>query len=253
MSESVDNKKPLLSHLAELRKRLLLSLAVLVGATIFCFLFAEDIYGFLVVPLARAMGSDDSHRLIYTGLTEAFVTYIKVAFFAGAFLTFPFLAIQLWRFVAPGLYQTERKAFLPFLIATPVLFFLGGAFVYCLVMPAAWHFFLGFENTGESTVLPIQMEARVSEYLDLVMMMIFAFGLCFEMPVLLMILARAGMVSAKGLADKRKIAIVVIFAVAAVLTPPDVMSQLLLAFPMMALYEISVLLVRRAERGRLTA
>jgi len=247
----VSEAKPIIGHLVELRKRLLWVIAAMIVGTAICFAFVEPIYAFLVQPLADAMAAEGgSQRLIYTGLTEAFFTYLKVAFFAGVFMTFPILLFQLWLFVAPGLYRSERGAFLPFLIATPILFFAGGAAVYYVVMPQAWPFFLSFQTGAEETTLPIQLEARVSEYLDLIMTLIFAFGVCFQLPVLLTLLGKAGIVSADGLASKRKYALIITFIVAALLTPPDIVSQILLAMPILLLYEISILLIRYAAKTK---
>ncbi len=237
-------KQPLMGHLLDLRRRLIWVFSTMFLSTLICYFFVSDIYNFLVTPLAEAMGPGDTNRLIYTNLTEAFFTYLKVALFSGIFITFPILLIQVWIFIAPGLYEKERKAFLPFLAATPVLFFLGAACVYYLVLPMAWPFFLSFQMSAQEAVLPIQLEARVSEYLDLIMTLIFAFGLCFQMPVFLTLLGYVGIITPDWLAKQRRYMIILIFTVAAILTPPDVLSQILLAVPLMGLYELSILMIR---------
>ncbi|MGH6945391.1 MAG: twin-arginine translocase subunit TatC [Geminicoccaceae bacterium] len=244
---------PLLDHLIELRNRLVYSCAAILIGFVVCYYFSREIYAFLVQPLAEIYHGEAGRRMIYTGLTEAFLTYVKVAFWAGTFLTFPFVASQLWMFIAPGLYRKEKQAFLPFLLATPVLFFLGGAMAYYVVFPMAWRFFVGFETPGGPDTLPIELEARVSEYLSLVMKMIFAFGLSFQLPVALTLMGRVGLVSAEGLVRNRKFAIVGVFAAAAVLTPPDILSQISLAIPLLGLYEISIVAVRIVERRRAQA
>ena len=245
-----ETKMPLLDHLVELRSRLIWAVVGFIMCFFLAFYFAEYIFAFLVQPLAEEMGSRQGARMIYTALHEAFFTYVKVAFFTAAFVAFPLIASQIWLFVAPGLYKNEKKAFLPFLIATPVLFFLGGALVYYLIFPMAWEFFLNFQTSGENGALPIQVEPKVGEYLSLVMQLIFAFGLGFELPVLLLLLVKARILSAEALAEKRRYAIVGVFIFAAVLTPPDIISQIGLAIPIILLYEVSIYGARIIEKKR---
>ncbi|GAB4367523.1 MAG: twin-arginine translocase subunit TatC [Kiloniellaceae bacterium] len=252
-----DKKMPLLDHLIELRQRLLYSVIALLVVFILSFAVAEHIFNYLAQPLADVMlehgVAEHQRRLIFTALTEVFFTYVKVAFFAAAFICFPVFLTQFWLFVAPGLYKHEKSALLPFLVATPFLFFLGGALVYYIIFPMAATFFIGFEVPATETSLPIQLEPKVNEYLSLLMQLIFAFGLCFQLPVVMTLLARVGLATSKGMAAKRKYAIVGVFIVAAIFTPPDPLSQLSLAVPIVILYEISIIMARMVERKRAKA
>ena len=245
-----DGKMPLLEHLVELRKRLLYSFIGMIVAFILCYSVAGHIYNFLVQPLADATAGQAGRRMIFTALHEAFFTQIKVAFFAAMCVSFPIMAAQVWGFISPGLYKDEKKAFLPFLVATPVLFAIGASMVYYLVIPLAWRFFLSFETPGGDGDLPMELEPKVDQYLSLVMRLIFAFGICFELPVLIILLSKVGIVSVAGLKAKRKYAVLIAFVVAAILTPPDVISQILLAVPVIILYEISILCAQVIEKQR---
>jgi len=251
MNDEKIKQSSFVEHLTELRSRLVKSIIYLFIFFIICYFFAENIYSFLIAPYAEAVKDDEiNRRMIFTALHETFVTYLKVAFFAAMFITSPIILTQIWKFVAPGLYKNEKKALLPYLIATPTLFLLGGMLVYYLVMPLAIKFFLSFETSIQFNSLPIQLEAKVNEYLSLIMRLIFAFGISFQLPVLLSLLARVGFIDSAYLQKRRKYVIVIIFAVAAVLTPPDPITQIGLGIPLLILYELSILSVKIIEKKK---
>lgn len=247
---------PLLGHLLELRRRLLICGAALLAASGAAFFFAREIFALLLIPYLRASApsTDAVLQLIYTAPHEYFFTQIKLALFAGAALAFPVMAFQFYRFVAPGLYRKERHAFLPFLLASPLLFAAGAALVFFVVMPLALQFFLAMEHSASSgSAVEVQMLARVSEYLNFTMILMLAFGLCFQLPVVVVLLARLGLVGPAGLRRWRSYVIVGVFFVAAFLTPPDVVSQLGLALPTLLLYELSIwlaALVQKPQRAK---
>jgi len=252
-SAAEPNQMSMLDHLIELRRRLMWSAAAFFVCFFISYYFAEPVFNFLVEPLVDLWEGQEPRRLIFTAMHEKFFTDLKIAFFVGAFISFPVVAGQMWMFIAPGLYRNEKSAFLPFLVATPVLFFIGGAFVYYFVLPVAWEFFASFEQTAEGGKLAIELEPKVDQYLSLVMRLIFAFGLSFELPVILTLLARVGIVSVAGLRKNRRYAVVIAFIAAAILTPPDPISQLGLAIPIIVLYEVSILcsvLVEKQRRKR---
>ena len=246
------NSNSFTSHFVELRSRLLKSIIFILVIFIISYIFAEQIYNFLVEPYANAVKDDQiSRRLIFTALHETFIAYLKIAFFAAIFLGSPVLLIQIYKFIAPGLYKNEKKALLPYLVFTPILFLFGGLLVYYLIMPLAIKFFLSFESIGTNTSLPIQLEAKVNEYLSLIMRLIFAFGISFQLPILLNLLAKIGVVNSNYLKKTRRYVIVIIFTVAAILTPPDPITQIGLAIPLLILYELSIFSVKFIENKNL--
>jgi len=254
MKDIDDTKAPLLDHLIELRGRLLKCVYALFITGAICFYFSDKLFAFLVHPLKEAFG-DGGGRLVYTKLYEAFFVQVKVAIFGAFCLSFPIIANQLWAFIAPGLYAKEKKALLPFLVMTPVLFLMGASLAYYIVMPTAFHFFLQFQ--GDSGGIPVEALPSTDAYLTLVMQFILAFGISFLMPVLLMLLNRAGFVTRTQLIGLRRYMIVGAFVLAAVLTPPDVVSQLMLAIPLLLLYEITIVAIwftdRKQARGAAAA
>ena len=245
----VEKQATIGEHLVELRSRILKCIIFLFITFIGCYFFADNIYDFLVTPDAEAVKNDNiDRRLIFTALHETFLTYLKLAFFSAFFISCPIILLQIWKFIAPGLYKNEKLALLPFMVATPVLFLFGGMLVYYLIMPLAIEFFLSFEKIATPESLPIQLEAKVNEYLSLITRLIIAFGLSFQLPVLLTLLAKVGFVDAEYLRKRRKYIIIIIFSMAAVLTPPDPITQIGLALPLLLLYELSIFTVKIVEK-----
>lgn len=231
-----------ISHISDLRDMLISIFIGLIIGFIISYIFVENIYSFLSQPLADALADRGNKRMIFTGLTEAFFTYIKLSFFAGFILSFPNTVYQIYKFVAPGLYQSEKKYSLIFMIASPILFLIGAAFVYYFLFPLAWQFFISFEIPSSDGSMPIELEARVSEYLSIVTTLILAFGVTFQLPIILILLITNELISVDALRKFRKYAVVIILSLAAIITPPDVISQIALATPLLILYEFSIII-----------
>lgn len=248
-SEVDASKAPLLDHLIELRTRLFYSLGAFFITFLLCFTVSKHIYNILLWPFVSVVGAANA-KTIYTHLLEKFFVDIKVAMFGAAFLSFPIVAMQIYKFVAPGLYKNERAAFRPYLVATPVLFLMGAAIVYFIAMPLLVRFSVGFEQLGDATHAEITLLPKVSEYLSLIMTLIMGFGICFQLPVVVTLLARAGIVDSKALESARRYAFVGIFAAAALLTPPDAISMIIMALPTCLLYELSIFAVKHVEKSQ---
>ncbi|HCR86122.1 MAG TPA: twin-arginine translocase subunit TatC [Alphaproteobacteria bacterium] len=240
-------KKPIFEHLKEFKKRLIYSIIAIIAGFVISYNYSEEIYKFLIKPLAENSNREDS-KMIYTSLTEAFTTYLKLSIFTGFIMAFPVIAYQIYAFISPGLYKKEKKFILPVLIFCPLMFFLGAAFVYYFLFPTAWDFFMSFETTKEQTGLPIKLEARVADYLSLVMSLIIAFGISFQLPIILVLLCKFGILTSDYLKKHRKYVLVLILIIAGILTPPDIFSQIALSIPLYFLYEISIIIGQKIEK-----
>ena len=243
---------PLIEHLTELRSRLILSVIAFLICMVCVFPFSKYIFNFLAIPITELLAvQNEANDLIFTGLQQGFMVNVKISFFGGFVVSFPFVGFQIWRFIAPGLYKKEKLAFLPFLIASPLLFIIGAAFAYFVVLPLAFNFFLSFQNTSDlNNLVGIKYLGTINEYLSLTMRFILAFGICFQLPVLLTLMGKAGLVSSISLIKIRKYAVVSILVIAAIVTPPDVITQIILFSVVYSLYEISILLVKLVEKKK---